>query len=369
MKTNVWENIESAKQHLLSIAKNGFVPGYTEMERKYKKYFSARIKKLGNYKELVCSLGLKIKKHYQASDGHLLKSYYEYLFDEYLYLNNIPHDIDDYIISKSKCRYDFKINDVYIEIWGIHKNISEHFNDYSGRRIKKEKLYQKHNLKLMSIEGADFKLSSQELQTFFKNKLAEFNIHSQDNRPEYPIFNRKKLDYWSEETVIEELKNIIKTTNKFPTFKDLYKMKRCDLQGAIKNFGGYRKFAIMLGFEPKTKTYSEKRVIKEIEEIKKQLGHFPCDRELQAMKRSDLAGSIKKNGGYGFFKEKIEGSRTKRPYGYWGKEENIIKELQILCDSLGYFPSYQELGHIAKGIDKSKKGMRYFENKIKNKDT
>ena len=82
------------------------------------------------------------------------------------------------------------------------------------------------------------------------------------------------------------------------------------------------------------------------------------------MKKSDLAGSVKTHGGYGYFKEKITGNRTKRPYGYWKKEENIIAELRVLCNELGRFPKYGELGHIAKGVDKSNKGMRYFENKV-----
>jgi len=300
-------------------------------------------------------------KTYQATDGHILLSYYEYLFDEYLHSNNIPHDIDDYFCSESKCRYDFLIDDVYVEIWGITKAASKLYNNYCERRLRKEKLYEKHELKLISIEGKDFRRNSKELQTFFKEKLAEFNICSQDERIDYPIFNRRKIDYWCDKTILSELELIVERENKFPTANELNLAKKHSLGTAIIKHGGYRKFAKILGFEPKTKEYSETRLLNELKTLTKKLKHFPCDRELQEMKRSDLAGSIKTHGGYGYFKEKITGNRTKRPYGYWKKEENIIEELKVLCDELGRFPKYNELGHIAKGIDKSGKGMKYFE--------
>ena len=301
-------------------------------------------------------------KIHTASDGHILTSYYEYLFDEYLYCNNIAHDIDDKICSDSRCRYDFKIGDVYVEIWGISKAGGKHYNNYCQRRIAKEALYKKHNLTLVSIEGLDFRRSSDELQKFFKLKLEEVGVKSKDNRPEYPIFNRRKIDYWNDQTVINELKQHISKYGKFPTANDLLGCRN-DLRTAIRLNGGFIKFAVILGFTPQTKPYSENYVVAELELVKKTIGHFPCDRELQKIKRSDLASMIKTHGGYGHFKELIEGDRDKKPFGYWSNEDNIINELTLLTKSIGRFPKYSELGHIAKGIDKSKKGMKYFKDK------
>lgn len=364
MKTNIWETEASSKNHLLSIAENGYVPNSSDMRRKYGRYFRDRVKKIGGYQKIVGECSLKIKNHYNSSDGHILSSYYEYLFDEYLYLNNIPHEIDGFIFENSLHRYDFLINNVYVEIWGINKEGSKYYNNYCERRLTKEKLYKKHDLKLISIEGKDFNRNSIDLQTFFKTKLLEFNIQSQDNKPNYPVFNRRKIGYWSEKMIINELRHIIDETKEFPTFTYLLNIGKSDLTAAIKDYGGFRKFANLLGFEPKTLEFSETRVMSDLESIKEILGHFPCDRELQEMKRSDLASCIKSHGGYGYFKEKIEGARTKRPYGYWDDETNIISELQILCDQLGRFPKYSELGHVAKGINKSKKGLEYFKNKV-----
>ncbi len=350
--------------HLKSIAVNNTVPGYTEMRRRYGFPYRRGIKSLGGYKTVVSHAGLKIAHCFRASDGHILSSYYEYLFDEYLCLNGVQHDIDHKICTDSQCRYDFKIGDVYVEIWGISTCFVDVYNNYLERRRTKEALYAKHGLKLLSIEGKDFKRSSVELQTFFKNILWKFGIKSSDKQKKYPIFNRRKLGYWCVETVIQELQHYIIKYGKFPTFNNLLANKQSDLAGAINNFGGFRKFAALLGFAPQTRAYSEERVINTLEPITEQLGHFPCDRELQKMKKSDLASSIKLHGGYGYFKEKVIGKRDKKPFGYWNKEDNVIAELRALTDKLGRFPVYSELGLVAKGVNKSKKGMEYFKEQV-----
>lgn len=362
---NIWSDIESAKKFLKSIAVENKVPNYTEMRRKYGYKFRFGIIKIGGYTSLVENCNLNINNCYKSSDGHILSSYYEYLFDEYLYLNNIPHTIDGFICAKcSKHRYDFKINDVYVEIWGI---TNKQHSNYCKTRSIKEKLYKGHNLKLISIEASDYKCSSKELQQVFKNKLKIFNIDSNDNQIKYPVFNSRKIGYWNDKNIIKELEEVIKTTSCFPTSKQLFNLKRFDLGTAIVKHGGYRRFAQILGYMPKTKKYSEEYVVKELKEVKEQLGHFPCDRELQELQRSDLAGMIKSHGGYGYFKELVEGARDKKPFGYWKDENNIIEELKIIVNKLGRFPKYAELGQVAKGIDKSKKGMKYFEEKLNEK--
>lgn len=345
---------------LKQIAVNGKVPRYTEMKSKYKKPF-CRCVKGRKYLDIVRSIGLNINNGYRASDGHTLSSYYEWLFDEYLFLNNIPHETDGYIVSSSRCRYDFKINNVYIEIWGISQEASKYYNNYMERRRRKEKLYLDNNLKLISIDGLDFiRLSSTELQSLFKTKLQEFDIISQDNQTNYPVFNGRKIDYWNDKTIATEIENIIKSLGEFPTAKQLLKLNLSSLSGAIITHGGYRKFANLLGYKSQTKKYSLEYVIESIKEIKNQVGHFPHDRELQEMNKSDLSGLIKRHGGYGYFKELIEGARDKKPFGYWNDEDNIIKELKFIIAKLNRFPKYQELGPLAKGIDKSRKGINYY---------
>jgi hypothetical protein len=358
---NIWENEDTAILYLKEIAVDNRVPGYMSMFRKFGKLFSERIKLYGGYKQLARDANLEIKNLYKSKDGHILSSYYELLFDEYLALNNIPHETEGFICNFNKCRYDFKIGDVYVEIWGINSEGNKHYKYYCEKRKKKEQLYKELGLKFIAIEGKDFQKSSEDLQTLFKNKLLEFGIQSSDKQILYPVFNRRKIGYWNEEIVIKELKIIIEEIGGFPTFNQLKKMNRNDLAGVTTVFGGYRKFAKLLEYEPQTKEFSEQYVLDELKYIKGKIGHFPCDRELQEIGRSNLAGMIKSHGGYGYFKELIEGKRDKKPFGYWNNEDNIMNELKLLMKKLGRFPSYNELGVIAKGIDKSKKGMKYYE--------
>jgi hypothetical protein len=361
---NRWSSLENIIVYLKSIAVDDYVPRHKEMTRIYGKLFYPNIKKYGGYKIVLKLAGLKLKKHLMSTDGHIFISYYELLFDEYLYLNNIKHETDGSICDDSNCRYDFKIDDVFVEIWGFTK--SGRFGKiYKKQRIKKEKIYNKNNLKLISLERDDFKKSSEELQTLFKLKLLEFGIKSNDLQVLYPIFNKRKFDYWCERTVIKELKKYIEEFKKFPTSNDLLSVNNA-LRTAIKLNGGYRKFAKILGFEPKTKEFSEEYVIDELKKIKELIGHFPNDRYLQKTKHSDLAGMIKSHGGYGYYQQLINGIRNKRPFGYWNDENNILIELQSLTNQLGRFPKYSELGQIASGVDKSKKGMDYFRSKVIN---
>lgn len=365
MKTTCtfWEDSDKAKEYLATIAVNDYVPGYTQMQRLYGKPFTRNIKKHGGYKKLVSETNMKICNCYRSSDGHILSSWYEYLFDEYLYLNGINHEVDGFICDESRCRYDFKIDDVYVEIWGITNIASAHFNSYSSRRKKKEDIYASNNLKLISIEGVDFSKSSQDLQALFCDKLSKFCIKS-SKQDSYPVVNYRRLGYWCNDTIIKELKEVIGKIGDFPTGRQLFAMNMFNLGTAIVKFGGYRKFAQLLGHQPKTKAFSEVSVMSELLSLTQQLGHFPCDRELQEVDRSDLASMIKTHGGYGCFKEKVTGQKDKKPFGYWNDESNLIAEFKNLQDKLGHFPTYNELGLLAKGVDKSKKGMLYFRRKL-----
>lgn len=337
------------------------------MHNLYGKLFSRTVFENGGYKHIASTLGYTISKCYKSRDGHILSSYYEWLFDEYLSLNNIPHETECFIAPPSKCRCDFKIGNIYVEIWGISTAAGGRYNNYCERRKKKELLYKQNNLKLLSFEWQDFQLSSTKLQLLFKEKLSEFGIHSQDEQIDYPIFNSRKIGYWNDENIIKEISQLIKDFGNFPTAKFLLQIKRHDISAAIIKNGGYRKFAKILGYEPQTKKYTEEYLIGEIKNIKEKIGHFPCDRELQELKRSDIAGMIKSHGGYGYFKELLEGFRDKKPFGYWNNESNIINELKNLTITLGRFPRYTELGLIAKGVNKSKRSMDYFKHLVETK--
>lgn len=99
---------------------------------------------------------------YEASDGHFLDSSYELVLDEWLYSQGIKHDVHGYINrERSRCRYDFKIGDTYVEIWGYAKdNTFPIAVEYNEKRKLKEHLYAELGLKMISLEASFFAGSS-----------------------------------------------------------------------------------------------------------------------------------------------------------------------------------------------------------------
>lgn len=58
------------------------------------------------------------KKMFIAEDGHKLESKYEKIIDDTLYERGIHHDAHEKIPG-SNYRCDFKVGDVFVEVWGL----------------------------------------------------------------------------------------------------------------------------------------------------------------------------------------------------------------------------------------------------------
>ena len=56
---------------------------------------------------------------YITRDGHHTHSYNEYVFDEFLFSRGIEHEVDGRIHPDYRYRYDFKVGEIYFEIWGF----------------------------------------------------------------------------------------------------------------------------------------------------------------------------------------------------------------------------------------------------------
>jgi len=88
--------------------------------------------------------------HYTSQDGHKVKSSLELQVDDWLFEQGIEHEYEPYI-AKTKYKADFKVQDTFIEVWGIEGN-----EKYERKRQKKLRVYEKHNLSLISIFPDDF---------------------------------------------------------------------------------------------------------------------------------------------------------------------------------------------------------------------
>lgn len=96
--------------------------------------------------------GIKRRERIKCKDGHEVRSYYERAFDNMLYRNGIEHEHDVRLPANKRYMCDFKVQDVYIEIWGMMS-----WKTYRDNRIRKKALYEENNYKLLEVFPEDFK--------------------------------------------------------------------------------------------------------------------------------------------------------------------------------------------------------------------
>lgn len=96
--------------------------------------------------------GIANREKIKCNDGHMVRSYYERAFDNYLYKEGIPHEHDVRLPFARRYMADFLVEDVYIEIWGMMT-----LKSYRERRERKIKLYEDNGCRLLEIYPEDFK--------------------------------------------------------------------------------------------------------------------------------------------------------------------------------------------------------------------
>jgi hypothetical protein len=96
--------------------------------------------------------GIKRRERIKCTDGHLVRSYYERAFDNALHRNGIEHEYDPRLPFNRRYMADFKIEDVYVEIWGLMT-----VKQYRESRERKIKLYHDNGCKLLEVFPEDFK--------------------------------------------------------------------------------------------------------------------------------------------------------------------------------------------------------------------
>ncbi len=103
--------------------------------------------------------------------------------------------------------------------------------------------------------------------------------------------------FWTDEKILEELKKIRAEIGHFPTPTEITAHGRTGLEAAIDRHGGSNKFRELLGEEllqVSAGFWTEEKTLDELEKAKNDIGHFPTQRELSTMERSDLWAAIQK---------------------------------------------------------------------------
>ena len=156
---------------------------------------------------------------------------------------------------------------------------------------------------------------------------------------------RKPNDFWTDENIILELKVIIEDIKHFPSQRDLKKLKRSDLLSAMKKKSGFKHYREELGYTLPRKQrgfWTDETIISELKVIISELKHFPSHKELNVMNRSDLSNAISNHGGINYYREELDFEPTQKSKGYWN-ESSIKIELKTISSEIGHFPTRKEL--------------------------
>lgn len=344
-----WQDWENIKKELEPLIINGKFPN-SNMISNYSIQLGVSICGFGGINKVAQRMGYDPPCYLITTDGHYVNSSYEYLVDEFLYSRGIPHDVNGVIDKNAsrRYRYDFKVEDFFVEVWGLHEE-KLHYNKinaaYKKTRLKKEEFYRINNFKLISIESDVFKnkldIVEETLSKIFQNhgfdvslKEATFSIHN----------SYKHSHYWSEEKIIEELHEYLKNNTNFPTRNQLKKVKP-GLIGAIDRHGGFPYFREKMNFKilkHREGFWTQDEVAKQLKEVIEKLGYFPTAKELIKIKRGDLVFGINHTGGIVYYK-KILG------YDSWTEEE-IINKFRDIADKIDGNPTYIKVRELDRSL-------------------
>jgi hypothetical protein len=155
----------------------------------------------------------------------------------------------------------------------------------------------------------------------------------------------KENGFWSDSVIIEKLMKVKNDIGHFPTRKELIDVGRNDLYSAISRHGGILKFRKLLGDEPLRSPkgfWTDKTLIQDLSKIKSEIGHFPSQKELTYLGRTDLTTAISQHGGLNKFRKLFGYESIHKPDGHWS-DNIIVNDLNPIISQLGHFPTQPEL--------------------------
>lgn len=120
------------------------------------------------------------------------------------------------------------------------------------------------------------------------------------------LIGKKERNYWSIDNVLKELKEFIinEKLAYFPTKNDFIKHEQIGLMTAIRNIGtdkvkNYKEISILVNQGNKFRgIWTEETIINKLHEIYNSLGYYPSQDELDRLGYKGLRGAISNNGGY-----------------------------------------------------------------------
>src|SRR3989338_2309788 len=170
--------------------------------------------------------------------------------------------------------------------------------------------------------------------------------------------NHREKGYWQEwKNVERELRKAIDKLGHFPTEPEL-RSRWGGLASAIqKYYGGMHTVAERLGYNParvQRGFWSKWENVKEtLERIIQEEHEFPTQGRLIELGHNSLPNAIRAHGGMNAVRKRLGHHILKRDNSYWKDREHIRRELIILENELGHFPSSYEVQNLNAGLGKA----------------
>ncbi|KON87338.1 hypothetical protein AF332_11215 [Sporosarcina globispora] len=252
------------------ITEYGFFPDQRILSKELKIHTSD-YQKHGTLNEIRDSMGYNNKVHLVDNKGFINKSNFELITANYLIAQNIPYKREQYPFKKydSNLNYrsDFTFylpnNEIHVEVWGGMKTFNGQRKLYDYDSVMKEKmsLYNKYNIKLISVNPDIFYNSmgmiKKKLYSIFSSYLELPFIEVKDR-----LVSTFTLHDMSDEELLKEIMKFSKYKEALPSFgvmrenehEFLYKevMKRYD---SIKDFA--EKFKLITAYEARSKKVAQ----------------------------------------------------------------------------------------------------------------
>lgn len=306
------------------------------------------IKYFGGIAEVAKRMGCSPPSQIVATDGHYVRSSYEFFIDNFLFLFGIKHSVDGYINrSQSNFRYDFKVSNVFIEVWGYAQSKSKIAQEYQLTKRLKEEFYSSNKLTCISFYPKDFHEDPKNIKDMIRSKLNQYITRVNKRTTKYKLENLfRYYGYWTKENTVKQLMIAIQKHGSFPSERQLRKDQQSSLAFAMNKHGGVNHFKQMLGFDIKKnnqKYWTEKEITKQISRIIQKIRRFPSSNDLIRLKESKLEAAIAHKGGFRKYQQLLGYSPKHKRDGFYQSKDNILAECQKIYLQLGHFPSATEL--------------------------
>jgi hypothetical protein len=333
---------------LLIVNKIGRMPSTTYLKTIGKGDLLHGIRIHGGIRVVSDKIGYPTKTTYKTLSGDIVRSSYEMIVANFLYLNNIQYDYEPKISLGRQLKADFKIGEIYIEVWGMMGR-----DAYRSRRVMKEKVYNDNNLKLISLEVNDFKLNIEEINEILIHHMKLNNIKVND-------FYKKVDDILYSEHFQLTYKHFVSEIEDYCSRNNL-KTLRSEKWWKENGFGKHMNFlsnnkiklrdvAKDLGLTPHTTSWTLDKLKIELNPICETLGRFPTPSDLKNTGRYKILNTINKYGGFvivselmGYIKNEnsLLRSEWKNNIEKWKDKEYVVSILKSKYDT--YMPSANDL--------------------------